>query len=229
MFTPPEIPLSGYTPPQTDIYLPKSSTSATSNYPLQYDNFYTPTETYRLPADSYPQVDKQLCSTYKNLHPTQVYSSQGSIQNFTPKPFTPSPIAHEKLAVFEPNKTHQSQPSIIRRPLTIPNQVVQNVSPAPFGFCSTYDSYQNSSWQQSANPPQSNRLSGCSFASSSTNYNPLTSGVPLSAPKSPRTTFDLSHQENYNRAARGWGQDKDFYRPISFNKPYPIELPYTDF
>lgn len=38
-----------------------------------------------------------------------------------------------------------------------------------------------------------------------------------------------SHQENYNRAARGWGQAKDFYRPLTFGQQQPIDLPYTDF
>lgn len=152
------------------------------------------------------------------------------MQNFTPKPFTPSPIAQEKIAIFDtPAKQYQSP---IRRPLTIPNQVVRNKSPIPFGLNPQYQSespYQNLSWQQSNDQYQSNRLSGCSFASSSTNYNPSSASVPLSAQQSPRISYDLSHQENYNRAARGWGQSRDYYRPIAFTKQQPVELPYTDF
>lgn len=235
MFTPPEIPLSGYTPPRTDIYLPKSTAPATSFYPHQYENVYTPTNSYCSPAPPVaapaPSAAYQPAPTCKKLHPSQVYSPQGLVQNFTPKPFTPSPIAHEKLAIFE--KTSPTQPPVIRRPLTIPNQVVQNASPIPFGFGSSYDSHPNPSWQKASDRLQSNRLSGCSFTSSSTNPLPpppsSSSSVPISAQLSPRITFDLSHQENYNRAARGWGKSNEFYRPISFNKPQPVELPYTDF
>lgn len=165
------------------------------------------------------------------------------MQNFTPKPFTPSPIAQEKIAIFDqPAKSYQSP---IRRPLTIPNQVVRNKSPAPYGAGSPYDNgYGGGSWQQqqlaapqpqlsypAANPYQSNRLSGCSFTSSST-YAPSSStlnAMPIPSQQSPRVHFDLSHQENYNRAARGWGQSRDYYRPIAFTKTQSVELPYTDF
>lgn len=167
------------------------------------------------------------------------------MQNFTPKPFTPSPIAQEKIAIFDqPAKSYQSP---IRRPLITPNQVVRNKSPAPYGgLSSPYDNgYGSGSWQQPqqlapqpqpsyppANSYQSNRLSGCSFTSSSTPYAPSAStfnAVPTAPQHSPRVHFDLSHQENYNRAARGWGQSGDYYRPIDFNKPQPVQLPYTDF
>lgn len=137
MFTPPEIPLSGYTPPQTDIYLPKTSPSAYSHH--QYENTYAPpqpTDVYHPPSGGPP--------SFRKIDPSQVYGAQFPVQNFTPKPFTPSPIAQEKLAIFE--QPTQLQQPIIRRPLTVPNQRVRNVSPAPFGGNSHLDSHQNAPW-----------------------------------------------------------------------------------
>lgn len=174
MFTPPEIPLSGYSPPQTDAYLPSKSSS--SFYPHQYDNAYAPppSDVYRAPSDAYyppaaspyqqpaaapykassapiyqPSSGPQYQSptqppSFKKIDPSTVYSQQGPVQNFTPKPFNPSPIAQEKLAIFEPER--QYQPPVIRRPLTTPNQRVRNVSPAPFAGGPHLDSYQNAPW-----------------------------------------------------------------------------------
>lgn len=42
-----------------------------------------------------------------------------------------------------------------------------------------------------------------------------------------RFSLDLSNYQNYNTAARGWGQCKDFYRPITFQQDAIIA--YTDF
>lgn len=166
MFTPPEIPLTGYTPPQTDAYLPPSTKSTPSYYPHQYENTYVPPPTDYPTAPQYqpssapqykpssapqyqPPREQQYQSPtqpppFKKIDPASVYSAQGPVQNFTPKPFTPSPIAQEKLAVFEPER--QYQPPVIRRPLTVPNQRVRNVSPAPFGGGSQFDPYQNAPW-----------------------------------------------------------------------------------
>lgn len=169
MFTPPEIPLSGYSPPQTDIYLPAATRSKSPFYPHQYENAYVPPPNdvyqdvyqpasapqyqpptalqyqqssgpkYQPPQQQQQQYQhQQPPPSFKKIDPSSVYSAQGPVQNFTPKPFTPSPIAQEKLAIFEPER--QYQPPVIRRPLTVPNQRVRNVSPAPF------ESYQNAPW-----------------------------------------------------------------------------------
>lgn len=138
MFTPPEIPLSGYVPPKTDVYLPPS-TSSTSYYPHQFDSAPAPlpsapqTDYYRQPspfassappfassapsfassappfASSAPQQDfyRQQTPICKKVDPSHIYTQQQGVQNFTPKPFTPSPISNEKLAVFEPARKHQ--------------------------------------------------------------------------------------------------------------------------
>lgn len=107
----------------------------------------------------------------------------------------------------------------IRRPLTIPNQPVRNVSPAPYG--GQYEAYQSAPWQQQQS----------SFSPASSNYASLASSAPPAASAFSPRVADLSHQENYNRAARGWGQSRDYYRPISFTKQVTqqVELPYSDF
>lgn len=263
MFTPPEIPLSGYTPPQTNVYSPPEQNAPF--YPQHNESFYQPSppsnqpsrQFYSSPAtapapsayatDSSSKYAPNQVPTYKPLHTSQVYSQQPLTPNLTPKPFTPSPIATEKLAVFEPEI--QYNPPVIRRPLTIPNQVVRNVSPTPFGPRYTASSghhatsavnipapkspygdnskynEQTASWSSydsKRNATQSNRLSSCSY-SSSTNY----TAQPQPPPRNSRISMDLSQAENYNRAARGWGASKDYYRPLSFAKP--VELPYSDF
>lgn len=141
MFTPPEIPLSGYSPPRTEAYLPKSSVSS---YPHQYENTYAPPPPQPSQSDFY-QPSKGAPPSFRKIDPSQVYGAQFPVQNFTPKPFTPSPIAQEKLAIFEQQPTlHQP---VIRRPLTVPNQRVKNVSPTPFGGGSAqFDSYQSAPW-----------------------------------------------------------------------------------
>lgn len=144
MFTPPEIPLSGYNPPSTEAFLPPSKT--TSMYPHQYDNTYAPPshpapDFYKPSVASGPPT--QPPPSLRKIDPSQVYTAQFPVQNFTPKPFTPSPISQEKLAIFEPERRLQ-QP-IIRRPLTVPNQRISNVSPTPFSG-SPYDSHSNAPW-----------------------------------------------------------------------------------
>lgn len=42
---------------------------------------------------------------------------------------------------------------------------------------------------------------------------------------SPRK-FDFDHLQNYNTAPRGWGDSKNFYKPITFNQS---KQQYSDF
>lgn len=135
MFTPPEIPLSGYTPPRTDAYFPQTSPPL-SSYPHQFENTYAP-----------PSNDLYHPPSFRKIDPSQVYGAQFPVQNFTPKPFTPSPIALEKLAIFEQQQQQQLQEPIIRRPLTVPNQRIKNVSPTPFGGGNShFDLHQSAPW-----------------------------------------------------------------------------------
>lgn len=48
MFTPPEIPISAYTPPQNDIYLPsvKAPPKYEPEYPHKYESYGSPVNTY---------------------------------------------------------------------------------------------------------------------------------------------------------------------------------------
>ncbi|ENN81839.1 hypothetical protein YQE_01778, partial [Dendroctonus ponderosae] len=48
----------------------------------------------------------------------------------------------------------------------------------------------------------------------------------LSTPLPPQRKFNLENVQNYNTAARGWGQVADVYRPMTFEKP---RSPYSDF
>lgn len=221
MFTPPEIPLSSYTPPKTDIYLPKSSQITSSYYPHQHENARAPIDLYHQPNNTYcptTELYHQLepIPSCKNVQVSQIYS-KNAVPNFTPKPFTPSPIAHEKLAVFEPNKPNQYPATEIRRPLTIPNRAVRNISQNSLGFNSSFDPNQNSTWRMSNDHNKS-------IVTPTPNYNSANFVM-----KNSYLNQDLSYQENHNRAARGWGQSKDFYKPISFTRPQPVQLPYTDF
>lgn len=56
---------------------------------------------------------------------------------------------------------------------------------------------------------------------SDTSYTP----VPQASPR----FMDYSNLNNYNTAPRGWGQVKDYYRPVTFDTPKSGNLIYTDF
>lgn len=47
------------------------------------------------------------------------------------------------------------------------------------------------------------------------------------APKSPR--MPLVFGPNYNVAPRGWGEMKDYYRPVALDVPGQTAVPYSDF
>lgn len=50
----------------------------------------------------------------------------------------------------------------------------------------------------------------------------------VSTPQASPRYRDFSNLNNYNTAARGWGQVKDFYRPVTFESNKG-KLVYTDF
>lgn len=109
MFTPPEIPLSGYNPPATDAYLP--SVKPSSVYPHQYESTYAPPPPQPAP-DFYKPCGRTQAPppTYRKIDPSHVYGAQFPVQNFTPKPFTPSPISQEKVgAMKRPSNTKSIQ------------------------------------------------------------------------------------------------------------------------
>lgn len=97
-------------------------------------------------------------------------------------------------------------------------------SPIPPAEPQHYPLPQPTMWQPSYVPPSEVTVTP-SFIQRSPPPSRSASAMAAAARRSP---LDLNAMENYNRAARGWGQSKDFYRPITFNKP-KVVLGYTDF
>ncbi|XP_037042049.1 uncharacterized protein LOC119078545 isoform X5 [Bradysia coprophila] len=229
VYTPPEIPLHVYGAPPTNNYLPavkQPQYNASSYQAPPPSSVYSP---YQQQAVSPPS------SAYYKPNPIN-YSppNQGINQNQPSTTFNPSPIANDKLAIFEQSQQYQSSQhqsrQQTRRPLTVPNTIVRNQSPLPYG--SSPVSKPNYGQQQkypSQAPPQGqpitlyNNTSKNTYQSSQDNYSYQSSPV-----SNPRSQINLDQVENYNRAARGWGQTRDYYRPITFSKP-KVALPYSDF
>lgn len=122
-----------------------------------------------------------------------------------------------------------------RNSLPTPIQPSFNQAPSPLapGFFSPsqqppkpqhYPLPQAPMWQPSYVPPSEVTVTP-SFITKSPPQSRSASSLAAASRRSP---LDLNQMENYNRAARGWGQSKDFYRPITFNKP-KVVLGYTDF
>lgn len=225
MYTPSEIPLSGYKPPEVPIPKPQPSYSAPA--PSQ-SPYYSPPQQQPQHFNQQPQ---------SSIYPPR--QTQSAVGNISPAPFMSSPIPSDRnsASVFsKPVSIPQRQnlydaPS---KPLSVPSRQVGNVSPTPFS---------------SGTPPMKS-----SFLGRQSNFSPMqNNSVPLRKPlalktngnaspqiynqtpsetscfSSPRPlSMDMSHLQNYNTAARGWGQNSEYYRPVTFAKPKSA-LPYTDF
>lgn len=232
MYTPPEIPLHVYGAPPTNNYLPsvqQPQYNASRNQAPPPSSMYSP---YQQSAASPPSA------YYKPNAIAYSPPNQGINQNQSPTPFNPSPISNEKRAIFEQNQQYQSTQhqsrQQTRRPLTVPNTIVRNQSPLPYGNSPiskpNYGQQQKYPSQAPQQQPQQgepirlyNNTSKNVYQSSQDNYSYQSSQV-----SSPKVSVNLDQAENYNRAARGWGQSRDFYRPITFTKP-KVALPYSDF
>ncbi|XP_022918182.2 uncharacterized protein [Onthophagus taurus] len=68
----------------------------------------------------------------------------------------------------------------------------------------------------SSYPPQPSYSSQQSYG-----YQDYSQVLPSSTPK-----LDVGSLQNYNTAPRGWGEIRDFYKPVTFDKP---RSPFTDF
>lgn len=220
MFTPPEIPLNGYIPPQTDAYLPKDTTpyyphqndyysQSNNNYSSYYSPSYNVGQVSTAPYTTIPRkpaLAPVAVPTFKALQPSQVYSQQPLSSNHAATQFNPNPLPYDKLAIFEPEIVQN--PQFIRRPAFAPKRY------GSVSRTTTYDSPSpnQQSWTQKTTTHK--------IYSTSSNY-----GQQIPPSQSPR--FDYTKADNYNRAARGWGASNDYYRPVSFAKP--IDLPYSDF
>lgn len=231
VYTPPEIPLHVYGAPPTNNYLPsvqQPQYNASRHQAPPPSSMYSPNQ----------QSAASPPSAYYKPNPI-AYSppNQGVNQNQSPTAFNPSPISNEKRAIFEQNQQYQSTQhqsrQQTRRPLTVPNTIVRNQSPLPYGNSPVskpnYGQQQKYPSQAPQQPPQGqpitlyNNTSKNVYQSSQDNYSYQSSQI-----SSPKVAINLDQAENYNRAARGWGQTRDFYRPITFSKP-KVALPYSDF
>lgn len=58
------------------------------------------------------------------------------------------------------------------------------------------------------------------------NYEPEPLLQTSQTPPQPPVRVNFNNLQNYNTSARGWGQNKSFYKPITFEK---AKSPFTDF
>lgn len=218
MYTPPEIPLHVYGAPPTNNYLP----------PVQQPQYNASRYQPPPPSSMYSHYQQQAASppsTYYKPSPIAYNPpNQGINQNSAPTPFNPSPISNDKLAIFEQNQqyqsTHQSRQQT-RRPLTVPNSIVRNQSPLPYGNSPNYG-------QQQKYPSQAHQGQPITLYNNTNKNSFPQDNYSYQAPHVNTPKVNLDQAENYNRAARGWGQSRDYYRPITFSKP-KVALPYSDF
>lgn len=238
MYTPAEIPLNVYGAPPTNSYAPSAKLpqyNASSYQAPPPSSAYSPYQ-----QQPQQQAPSPPSSAYYKPSPIN-YSppNQGINQNQPTTQFNPSPISNDKLAIFEQSQQYESTQhhsrQQTRRPLTVPNTIVRNSSPLPYGSSpiSKPNYGQPPQQQQQKYPSQEpqqgqpitlyNNTSKNVYQSSQDNYSYQSS--PVSNPRAP---INLDQAENYNRAARGWGQQRDYYRPITFTKP-KVALPYSDF
>lgn len=230
--------MSGYKAPEVPIQKPQPSYSAPAPTSSSY---YSP------PQQQQPQQQHQKQPQHFNQPPQQssIYpprQSQSAVGNTSPAPFMSSPIPSDRnsSSVFSKPVTIPQRQNMYdapsTKPLSVPSRQVSNVSPTPFG---------------SGTPP----MKSSSFMGRQSNFSPMqnNNSVPLRKPlvqkhngngspqmfnqtpsetscySSPRPlSMDMSHLQNYNTAARGWGQNPEYYRPVTFATP-KTALPYTDF
>lgn len=264
-YTPPEIPLNSYAPPPTN-YAPIAPQKQQQYRPLQTPSVSVYTAPPAGPAYA-PYAQQQQHQTLQQSSSTttisqqqqqyqqqqqQLYAQSPIVRNISPAPYAPSPTTNSKIAMFERQQREQEQQlqqshfqQQARRPLTVPNAIIRNQSPTPFGggsptakpaFVKPTPKYQSPTPQQQQHqqsfyqpqptpqqpPPPAVHQQQFSNGGNGGGYGGSTFGA------NPRSSLDLNQLENYNLAARGWGQQKGFYRPITFNKP-KVALPYTDF
>lgn len=219
--------MSGYKPPEVPLPKPQPSYSAPAPSPSPY---YSPPQQQQKPQ----QFNQPPQSS---IYPPR--QTQSAVGNISPTPYMSSPIPSDRnsASVFSkpvPIPQRQNVYDAPSKPLSVPSRQVSNVSPTPF---------------TSGTPPMKS-----SFLGRQSNLSPMqNSSVPLRKPlalktngnaspqiynqspsetscySSPRPlSMDMSHLQNYNTAARGWGTNSEYYRPVTFAKPKSA-LPYTDF
>lgn len=253
-FTPPDIPLAGYEPPVTDKY---SSQSYPVAPPSAYAPYTPPAATYqssvsqpKYPAQSkaenqspapyahagqynqgYQQSQKHVSYAPKTVVQTKnvTQSHSNSVQKIQQKFNNPSPVsAGQSPTNYQQSKYQQQQPKYQYGGPASPAIAQAPYSSSPVNVSKPH--YPPPQQQQHQQQYQSN-----GYGAYNSNASPLT--VPQraytqSAPVSPRISLDLSSSKNYNNAALGWTQMRDYYRPIHLDGGHhgrKTALPYSDF
>lgn len=154
-----------------------------------------------------------------NIHSNSVQKIQQKFNNPSPVSVGPSPTHYQQQ---QQQSKYQQQTKYQYGGAASPaiNQAPYSSSPA------------NVSKQPQYPPPLQQQQQSNGYGAYNSNASPLT--VPQraytqSAPVSPRVSMDLSSSKNYNTAARGWTQMRDYYRPIHLDGHAKTSLPYTDF
>lgn len=137
---------------------------------------------------------------------------------------TPSPTAYFRPPHIEPAVASPHQPAS-------PANNFNLQSTAPFGQSNPlspqppaahYQPPPQQQWQPTYRPPTM-QINTFTPTIGEPPIHQITSSVAAR-----RSPLDMGQLQNYNRAASGWGQSKDFYRPVTFNKP-KVVLAYSDF
>lgn len=187
-----------------------------------------------------PQQQRPVVSPYKPATP--VYSPHQS--QSAPQPhflhqqqqFNNSPSPNSFYRQPPQQQHHQQQPHFVAPAPYVPKPA--NASPfRPASAASSAGSPKYQTLPRSVPAQQHRPLQHQNVSPFQSNGNAYNNGGGLQTyhaqncspvPAPTRTAIHLNDLENYNRAARGWGQTKDYYRPITFGKP-KATVPYTDF
>lgn len=238
----PSQPQFSVSPPEPQYSMPPQARPHQSQPPMQLQpqpqqpQLYQQQYSSPQPQPRYsPYQAARQCSGGGSGNNSVAFNPQPIVQNISPTVFNPSPISNDKLAIFESRYQPQNEPpQPARRPLTVPNTIVRNQSPTPYGNSAPPFIAKSVNFQKTSPPPPQSpyQMSG---GGNQNRPKPIYNDDASYITSSPsggggyhRAGVDFGQCENYNRAARGWGQMKDYYRPITFTKP-KVELPYTDF
>lgn len=205
MYTPPEIPLNSYAPPPQFSNL--DSLSGRPVYQMVQPKQQQPIKCMVSQNQQMPVYQQQSQQKSQPVYqPSQMQQQNHSLRNTSGKI---AMFDRQQAAVEEPHRQQpQFQPA--RRPL-IPAEPAYQLPQTHVKSAPTSQPPQPQSYMA----PISSSIQG-------------SNATPNNDSCGRQRNLAYSEFENYNRAARGWGQVQDFYRPITFTKPKAV-LPYTDF
>lgn len=207
LYTPAEIPLQNYSAPPAIISPPPAQKlQQQQQYKPQYNP--APTVSPFKPAYQQPQAAP---AQFSSPSPSSFYRPPSAAEQqphfVAPAPYIPKQASTSPFRPAAQQPNNYSNGNVAYQP---PHQQQQQQQHQPLKPL-PQQSFAPQPLQQQHRP----------------NYGGSAACSPL-PPPALRTNLDLNQVENYNRAARGWGQTKDYYRPITFNKP-KVAVPYSDF